>query len=245
MEINTKDVTVEVPEANEMRLYVAEPQSSQVQSAVIVLQEAFGLTPHIKDIAERLAKEGYLAVAPELFHRTAPVSFQGSYADFESVKPHTSQITQKTLEADIASAYNWIAENYQECSSIASIGFCLGGRASYIANSILPLKAAISFYGGGLSGEILSLSAKQNAPILFFWGGLDKNIDSLKRRALIDSMDAAQKEYVNVVFSRADHGFMRPEGQVFDPKASEEAWALTTSFLSLQLKQTAIKYNVF
>ena len=83
----------------------------------------------------------------------------------------------------------------------------MGGRVSFLANSALPLKAAISFYGGGIVPALLPRAAQQHGPILFFWGALDSHIPKEHIRAIIDAMQEAKKTYVNVEFSDADHGF--------------------------------------
>src|SRR5205823_12554121 len=96
-------VSVKVSDGSEMRLYVARPEQPRAPG-LLVLQEAFGVNGHIRDVARRLAREGYLAVAPELFHRTAPPGFEGSYGDFGSIMPHMQALTPETLEADLRAA---------------------------------------------------------------------------------------------------------------------------------------------
>src|SRR5438270_836039 len=109
--------------------------------AILVFQEAFGVNAHIRDVTERFAELGYLAAAPEVFHRSAPPGFEGNYSDFPSVQPHMKAMTNEGLEADIRATYE-LLRNDNACNGrFASIGFCMGGRVSYLANSILPLGA--------------------------------------------------------------------------------------------------------
>ncbi len=85
-------VELKVADGTKMAAYVARPQEEGPHSGVIVLQEAFGVNSHIRDVTERFAREGYVAIAPELFHRTAP-GFEGRYDNFASVVPHMKAVT--------------------------------------------------------------------------------------------------------------------------------------------------------
>jgi carboxymethylenebutenolidase len=141
-------------------------------------------------------------------------------------------VTPETAELDIRAAYDWLYSNAQvKPTEIASVGFCMGGRASFIANSALPLRAAVSFYGGGIAPALLDRASKQHAPLLLIWGGLDKHITSEHRKAVTDALSAHQKTYVNVEFARADHGFFCDERASYEPHAACQAWALTLEFL--------------
>jgi carboxymethylenebutenolidase len=112
----------------------------------------------------------------------------------------------------------------------------MGGRASFLANSGLPLKAAVSFYGGGLVPNLLPRAFQQNGPILFFWGALDKHIPKDQVRVLIDTMLEAGKPYVNVEFSDADHAFFCDARPAYNETAAKQAWVLTLEFLATYVK---------
>jgi carboxymethylenebutenolidase len=228
-------ITLAVKDAPEMCAYVAQPTGVSPYAVVIVLQEAFGVNDHIRDVADRIAKEGYVAIAPELFHRTAPAGFEISYNDFASTRPHFQAITVEGLENDLDATYKWLQEqdNVQK-ESIASIGFCLGGRVSFIANTFLPLKAGVSFYGGGIQ-TLLDRVSHLQSPHLFFWGGKDQHIKSEDVAATNNALTAAAKEYINVQISSADHGFFCNERASYNSKAAIEAWELTKAFLKNNL----------
>jgi len=169
-------------------------------------------------------------IAPELFHRTAPPGFEGKYTDFPAVMPHYQAVTTETAEADVRSAYDWLRSS-AKVSNISSVGFCMGGRVSFIANSIVALRAAVSFYGGGIAPGLLDRASKLQAPSLFVWGGLDKHITPEHRRAVTDALNAEKKIYVNAEFARADHGFFCDERAAYEPHSARQAWALTLEFL--------------
>jgi carboxymethylenebutenolidase len=215
-----------------MAAYVARPENGGPHPGLLVFQEAFGVNRHIRNVTERFAAEGYVAIAPELFHRTAPPGFEGSYTDFAAVMPHYQAVTTETAEADIRAAYELLRSNAEvKGNEISSVGFCMGGRVSFLANSVVSLRAAVSFYGGGIAPGLLDRAAKLQAPSLLIWGGLDKHITAEHRKAVTDALSAQQKTYVNVEFSRADHGFFCDERGSYEPHSARQAWALTLEFL--------------
>jgi carboxymethylenebutenolidase len=194
------------------------------------LQEAFGVNSHIRDVTERFAREGYLAIAPELFHRTAP-GFEGRYDDFTSVVPHMKAMTPEGVEQDLQASYAWLAARSDvNAADIFSVGFCMGGKISFLANTVLPLQATSSFYGNGIAQELLTRAADVKAPMLLVWGGLDKHIRPEQRAAVTEALTASNKEYVNVEFSNADHAFFCDERPSYNARAAEQAWVLLLEF---------------
>jgi len=225
-------VEVAVADGTRMAAYVARPQKVGPHPGLLLFQEAFGVNHHIRGVSDRFAAEGYVAIAPELYHRTAPPGFEGSYSDFPAVMPHARAVTTETAEADIQSAYDGLRANDKvKASEISSVGFCMGGRVSFIANSSVRLRAAVSFYGGGIAPGLLDRAAKLQAPSLLIWGGLDKHITPEHRRAVAEALSAEKKIYVNAEFSRADHGFFCDERSAYELHSARQAWALTLEFL--------------
>jgi carboxymethylenebutenolidase len=217
-------VELAVADGTRMAGYVARPKQAAAHPGLLVFQEALGGNHHIRDVAERFAALGYVVIAPELFHRTAPPGFEASYADFPAVIEHYQAVA---AEADVRSAYEWLRSNPRaKASEISCVGFCLGGRILFIANSTVPLRAAVSFYGGGIAPGLLDGASKFEAPsLLFVWGGLHRHITLEQRRAVIEALSAHQKIYVNTEFSRADHGFF------CEPHSAGQARVLTLEFL--------------
>ncbi len=229
-------VTLPVEGEPAMQAFTAQPKGGGAFPGILIFQEAFGVNHHIRSLVSRFAEQGYVAIAPEFYHRTAPAGFEANYGDFEAVRPHSSVLTTEKLEADIKAAYNWLSSQPQvKKDSIVCSGYCMGGRCSYIANSILPLKAAVSYYAGGMKEELLQKAAQLHGPMLFFWGGLDKHIPEEQRRGVTEALEKAGKKFVNVVVSDADHGFFCDERSAYNEHAAKEAWALTLSFLEQKL----------
>ncbi len=231
-EIVKEKTELGVADGTRMAAYVARPKNGGPYPGLLVFQEAFGVNHHIRDVTERFAAEGYVAIAPELFHRTAPPGFEVSYTDFPAVMPHMQAVTPETAEADVRAAYAWLGSNAAvKAGEISCIGFCMGGRVSFIANSAVRLRAAVSFYGGGIATGLLGRTAKLQAPSLFIWGGMDKHIPPEQRRAVTEALSAENKIFVNAEFSRADHGFFCNERAAYEPHSARQAWALTLEFL--------------
>lgn len=228
----TRSVQLKVADGPAMEAYVARPEGNGPHPGLMVFQEAFGVNAHIRDVTERFAEQNYVAIAPELFHRTAPNGFEANYSDFAAVRPHLQALTPEAAEADIRATYDWLQSNAQvKRDEISSVGFCMGGRVSFIADSILPLRAAVSFYGGGIAPGLLDRAGSLYGPILLIWGGLDKHITPEIRRSVIDAVAAQHKSYVNAEFSQADHGFFCDQRPAYEPRSARQAWALTLEFL--------------
>lgn len=230
--IVTEKVEVAVADGTQMAAYTARPGDGGAHAGLMVFQEAFGVNHHIRRVTDRFAAEGYVAIAPELFHRTAPAGFEASYTDIQAVMPHIQAVTPGKAEQDVRAAYDWLKSNAQvKGDEISSVGFCMGGRVSFIANSAVRLKAAASFYGGGIAPGLLDRISKLQAPMLLIWGGLDKHIPAEQRRAVTERLSEEKKIYVNAEFSRADHGFFCDERAAYEPHSARQAWALTLEFL--------------
>ena len=224
-----------------MGTYVARPQGAPTRG-VIVFQEAFGVNDYIRRMADRFvgppAGGGYLAVAPELFHRTAP-GFEADYETREAAGPEGSRgsvaeamgaLTEEGQVADARAAYDWLVSEGVPQDKVAAIGFCMGGRAAYLANSALPLAASVSFYGGGIHA-LLDRAASLNGAQLLIWGGADEHILTEHTRAVADALRAGGKPFVEATFSEAGHGFACDARSAYHPASAREALALTDAFL--------------
>jgi carboxymethylenebutenolidase len=227
--------TIKTPDGSQMRTFVAYPKNVTGKvPGIIVLQEVFGVNAYIRDVTQRIAALGYVAVAPELFHRTAP-GFEGDYVNTDSSMEQMKKMTDAGLEADLQAAYSLLtSDDRVDASRIGSVGFCMGGRASFVANAVLPLKAAISYYGAGID-KIIDRAKDQHAPILLFWGGKDTHIGRDKEIAVADGLRSAGKVFSEVEFSDAEHGFFCDVRKSYNPVAARESWALLTEYFKEHL----------
>src|SRR5260370_352538 len=236
METRSEFVTTKVSDGTSMRLYVARPAGTATRG-LMVMQEAFGVNAHIRDVTERFAREEFLAVAPELYHRTG-AGYEGRYDDFASVQDHLKELRDPNMEADFRAAYDWLRANGVAAGSpIAAVGYCMGGRAAVLAAITLPLECAVSYYGGSIAPNprgpgFLNRLKDLKAPVLLFWGGRDQHIPAEQRGAVVEALKAAGKSYVNVEFSEADHGFFCDARPSYNPIAAAQASPLTLTFLN-------------
>lgn len=224
-------VELEVDDGSRMRAYVARPGGPGPHPGILVFQEAFGVNDHIRDVANRFVAQGFVALAPELFHRTAP-GFEGRYDDMETVFGHIRALTVEGQVADVRAAHAWLAaQEVVDPDRVAAVGYCMGGRAAYLANASAPLAAGISYYGGGIAPELLDRVPALHGPQLLFWAGQDRRILPEHYRSVEDALRAAGKRYASVVYSQAQHGFFSDQRSSYDGPAARESWALVLTFL--------------
>lgn len=227
-------ITLHVADGTLMKAYITAPDDGGTHPGIILLQEAFGITSHIRAVADRIACEGYVVIAPELFHRTAP-GIEFDQNNLPAVMEHVNAMKLEQQQDDLRACYGWLQQELVNKNKIGSIGYCMGGRVSFIANFTLPLSACISYYGSGIQNmgdKVKYLSA----PHLFFWGGLDKHILPEHVAAVEDNMKIGGKSYVNVVFSYANHAFNNDQRANYNAEAAKEAWALSMAFFKNKLK---------
>jgi carboxymethylenebutenolidase len=228
---NSERVTIRVGD-EEMSAYVSRPRGTGPFPAMLVFQEALGVNAQIRGVADRYAALGFLAVAPDLFHRVRP-GYETQTFDRAEIMKLVTALTIEGMVADVAATHAWAAAQQDvRRDKIAAVGYCMGGRAAYLANSEVPLAAAISYYGGGIAPGLLDRAARLHGPHLCFWGGRDAGIPPEKRRAVADAVREARKRFVDVEFSDADHGFFNEELERGNPRAARESWALGRAFLA-------------
>lgn len=241
MAIETEFVNLSVGDGTSMRAYVARPDGAP-KAGIIVFQEIFGINSHIRDVTERFAKQGYLAIAPELFHRSGP-GFESGYEDMAPGFGHMQQTTDEGLTADIKAVYDWVRKATANLPT-AAIGYCMGGRTATLAAMTVPLACGISYYGGGIAPSpfnpgLLDRLKEVRSPMLFFWGGLDHFILPEHVKTVTDGMRAAGKPFASVEFSDADHGFFCDQRGSYNAAAAASAWPLTLAYLETHTKKAA------
>jgi carboxymethylenebutenolidase len=226
-------VELKIPDGTQMAAFAAKPDGA-CHGGVLVFQEAYGVNDHIENITRRLAREGYVAIAPELFHRAAPAGFEIPYGtDFAVIRPYVETLTWENVLLDVQASYDWLKAEIQS-DKIGCVGFCMGGNVSFTANSRLPLKAAVSFYGTRIL-QNPDLIPEQKAPLLLVWGGKDKSTPPEKLKELTDALRAAGKDFINSEFSEAQHGFNCDDRPAYHAASAAAAWAMTLAFLKNHL----------
>jgi carboxymethylenebutenolidase len=227
---------IPVQDGSVMPAFFACPLNKPAAPAVIVFQEIFGVNHHIQNVALRLAEAGFAAISPELFHRSAK-GLELAYDQVEKGREEQAKLSAANLEADMRATFSWLGKRPEcDAQAVGAIGFCFGGNVAFQANAILPLKAAVSYYGGGIAQDQLPKAAKQHGPLLLFWAGKDQYIPLEQREAVEKALRAAGKDFASMEVSYADHGYHCDERGSYHPLAARESWAFTVEFLKNRLE---------
>ena len=215
-----------------LHAYYPELPEGTTVPGIIILQEAFGVNQNILDICQEFAKQGFLAVAPELFHR-AGNDITLDYHDFKKVMPILSTLTNDQLTEDVKTAYEYIQnQKFFKVNQIGSIGFCMGGFTSILAACRLPLQFAIACYGGGISNfrpgigfePFMEEFNKIQCPVFLLYGEKDNSIPLEQVEEVRANLKKQEKEYEIKVYLGAGHAFLRKNEPSFQPTSANEAW---------------------
>ncbi|TCO16020.1 carboxymethylenebutenolidase [Camelimonas lactis] len=216
--------------------YRAMPEGAGPFPIVLVIEEIFGVHEYIKDVCRRLAKAGYLAVAPELYAR------RGDISRVTDVQVLLRDFIAKTPDAEVMSDLDataaWAAQHKGDAQRLGVTGFCRGGRAVWLYAAHNPaLKAGVAWYGpvGGQTSPIqpktaLDVAGDLKAPVLGLYGGADTgipvaSIGELKKKAL-----AAGKTVELEIFPDAPHAFHADYRPTYRKEAAEAGWKLMLAF---------------
>lgn len=224
---------VNVPNGDlEIAAYLAAPKGVGSYPAIVVLQEIFGVNAHIREVTERIAKEGYVAIAPALFQRIAP-GFETGYTpeDIEIGRKYKQQTTASELLSDIQATIDYLKHQPQvKKDAIGCIGFCFGGHVAYLAATLSDIKATASFYGAGVATETpgvgsptITRTSEINGTLYAFFGMADPSIPVQQ----VDQIEAElEKSHSYRVFryDKADHGFFCDRRASYHPEAAADAW---------------------
>jgi carboxymethylenebutenolidase len=182
--------------------YVARPAGEPI-GGLVVIQEIFGINPHIRDVADGYAKDGFLVIAPALFDRlekNVELGYEGE--DRKRAMALYPKLDFGDAMKDLAAALDWARKNSGKKAGV--IGYCLGGTLAWLAAARLKPDAAVGYYAGGIdrfAAETLS------APVMLHFGSLDAHIN----KEMVGKVADAHPE-VQIFWYDADHGFNRKEG---------------------------------
>lgn len=216
--------------AGEIPAYRAAPRQGGPFPVVLVVQEIFGVHEHIKDICRRLAKRGYLAVAPELYARQGDVS---KIADFkEIIAKVVSKVPDAQVLADLDATAAWAAASGGDPRRLAITGFCWGGRIVWLYAAHNPaLNAGVAWYGRLESAKDdlhpanpIDLAAELKAPVLGLYGGADQGIPKEQVAAMKERLEAAGKPSEIILYPDAPHGFHADYRPSYREQPARDGW---------------------
>jgi carboxymethylenebutenolidase len=218
---------------------VAAAPAGSPAGGVVVLQEAFGLTGHIRSVCGRLADAGYLAVAPALFHR------QGSpvlgYDELSSAQPLMGRLRAAEIMSDVTAALGYLRHQGQPADRCAAVGFCMGGSVAFIMATEFELGAAVTFYGGGVAEgrfgfpALADAAPSLRAPWLGLYGDRDHTIPVEQVETLREQAARSPVATEVVRYPDAGHGFNCDDRDAFVPDAAEDAWSRMLDWLGARL----------
>jgi carboxymethylenebutenolidase len=222
-----------------MPVYVSAP-THETQRAVVVVQEAFGVTDHIRDVADRLATQGYVAVAPHLFHRSGAPEL--GYEEPRLTVPHLQRLDREEIEADLDAVLDQLEARAIAPARTAVLGFCMGGSISLLAGCTRELGAAITFYGGGISTgrfgmpPLLDLAPELRSPWLGLYGDLDETIPTHEVEDLRTALATSGPPSAILRYPDAGHGFFCDQRPSYHQLSATDAWNATLTFLRTHLE---------
>lgn len=220
-----------------MPAHLAEPQGPGPHPAVIVFMEAFGLTRHIEDVTDRIAGEGYVALAPDVYYRDLPNNKFG-YDELGRAIQMMTKLDFERFVGDAAAALDFLAERDDvDARRIGVTGFCMGGNLAFRTACELPerVAAAVSFYGGGIDA-IVDEAERLRAPLYLFFGGKDQFISAEQVRKIEQGLRRLGKQARSRTWPDADHGFFCDERESYHATAAEEAWRELLAFFATHLR---------
>ncbi len=222
---------VQIPaDGGTMPSYYARPTGAGPFPMVLVIEEAFGVHEHIKDLCRRLAKSGYLAVAPELYARQGDLT---KMTDLQAIQRDViSKAPDDQAMKDLDAAAAWARANRGDPARLAVTGFCRGGRGTWLYAAHNPaVKAAVAWYGpvGGATSPIQPKTAGEVAadlkvPLLGLYGGQDTGIPVADVQAAAARARAAGKTVEIVIFPDAPHGFNADYRPSYRKETAEDGW---------------------
>jgi carboxymethylenebutenolidase len=216
--------------------YRAQPKKGKGAPVVLVVQEIFGVHEHIKDVCRRLAKLGYLAIAPELYARQGDVSKMELKDIREKV---VSKVPDAQVMGDLDATVEWAKKAGGNVAKLGMTGFCWGGRITWLYAAHSPrLKAGVAWYGR-LTGDRTPLQPKfpvdvagdLKAPVLGLYGGKDQGIPLESVEAMRKALADAKKKAEIKVYPEAGHAFLADYRPSFVKEAAEDGWKQMLAWL--------------
>jgi carboxymethylenebutenolidase len=240
--MDVSNTTVQLNTADgKMDAYVAQPRDGGSYPGIVVIQEAFGVNDHIKKVTERIAAEGYVAVAPDIYHRESERIIP--YAEMPKAIAALQRVIDSKAMEDVGAAIAHLkAQNNVKTSAIGVVGFCMGGRLTYLAAAQYAndIKCAVPFYGGGIpmgNPSPLSRTKEIKQPMLLFFGAKDQLIPKEHVDQIRAQLTANNVPFQMEVYPDAGHGFFCDDRAMsYNQQAAKDAWEKVKVFFAQHLK---------
>jgi len=237
-------MTVQIPvgDGTILPAHLAQPAAAPAPTGVIVAHELFGVNPDIRGVADDLAAAGYLAIAPEFYHRDAPAGrwLERDDAGRQEGFGYLNRLRRDHAVADVSAAMDWL-RSQPGIQRVAIVGFSAGGHLAYLAACRLPLSRAAVLYAGWLPTTdipmsqptpTLDLTPGITGRLLFLVGEDDALIDAGQREAIRRALAAAGDGHEVVSYPGVAHAFFWPGTPAYDADARADAWSRILALLA-------------
>ncbi len=227
-----------------MEGYLTQPEVDGQYPAVVVIQEIWGVNSHIQSITDRLPSQGYVGLAPAMFHRQGRM-VMGLHEEMDTAIANMGNSTDPNIIADVRSAVGYLqGQSFVQSDRIGIVGFCFGGRVAYLAAcNVSDLKASVVYYGGrilqplGTEGPSpLEQTANINCPILGLFGEEDANPTPADVATIEAELARHSKSYEFHMYPGAGHGFQCDARSSYRREAAQDAWNKTIAWFDQHLK---------
>ena len=228
--------------------YLAVPKAAGTQPGMLVISEIFGANEHIQDVCMRLADSGYAAITVEHFHREKePLT---PYEQSAVALEKRARLRDENLVAEMQAAVTYLKGREEVGGKpVGSIGFCLGGRLSYLAACQIPeLAACVVYYGGGIVNDNLTpqmpvapvtLTPNIRCPVMGHFAEVDHTVPLEHVERIRKALIEAKVSHEIFVYEKTVHGFFCDARGAFEPKAAKLSWERTLAFLARHLEGSA------
>jgi carboxymethylenebutenolidase len=241
--ILTHSEDIAVDDGTTMRGYVARPTTPGPHPGVVVAMELFGLSAHVRDVCEQLAALGFVALAPDLYHRTAPgVELAEDAAGRERGFHLLHQQTREQVLRDVAAAIDRL--HTDGSTAVGMVGLSVGGHVAYLAATEFDLPAVAVIYGGWLPTTDIPLSRPEptltrtsqiTGRLLVLVGEDDQVVPPEHRRDIAQALRAAGVRHEIITYPSVAHGFLSDRRATYDPAATHDTWQRMQELLTAEL----------
>ena len=226
-----------------MEGYLTQPEAQGRHPAVVVIQEIWGVNSHIQSVVDRLPARGYVGLAPAMFHREGPMT-TGLHEEMDTAVARMGRSTDVNILSDVKAAVDYIkAQSFVQGDKIGILGFCFGGRVSYLAAcSISDLSASVVFYGGGIGTALgggpspLEQTSNIGCPVLGLFGEEDTNPTPEDVAKMDEELTKYGKTHEFHSYAGAGHGFHCEARASYMPEAAADGWGKAMAWFDKYLK---------
>ncbi|MAG30814.1 MAG: carboxymethylenebutenolidase [Deltaproteobacteria bacterium] len=246
MSARAEAIQITTSNGETMGAYLALPEGDGPHPAIVVFMEIFGVNDHIRDVTRRVAAEGYVALAPDYFHRTGP-GIELSYDDAGMAvgMEHLAQLQADQMISDANDAIAYLRGRGEvRDDRIGAMGFCIGGHMTYLTACETDIAAAAAYYGGGIAApegpggapSTVSRTPKISGRIHCYFGGRDTMIPADHVDAVRSALSDGGVDHEVHIYEEADHGFHCDQRATYHEASAKKAWADTFELFGSALR---------